>query len=387
MWRTTIAALCVVVGCDAPPAQPDPLDALDRLAAGESDSAAQKNRPRLETIEVFGGPQVAQGAAVRVVLSFSGAPVFEQELLPRRGVLPQRLSIRLPGVDFDSSLSRVFPVEGAGLVRVRLGEPEPRVVFDLERGAQHRLLYFAEPHRIVVDVSQGKRKARAARPMRPVVVIDPGHGGRESGTAHQGLVESTLALDLAKRTARNLRALVPKARVVLTRDQDTTMSLAERSAIANALSADVFVSIHLNGSSEPIRKGGVTTFVLDVTDDQQATRLAARENGTDVDQVSGIQEILAKLHRKGQTKGSRRLAQHVQTRTLAGGRRVLPKLADRGVRSALFHVLVGATMPAVLVEASFLTRDEEAAALRTVAYRDALSRGMALGIARYLRSL
>lgn len=386
-WRTNIAALCLVVGCEAPPEQPDPLDALDQIADESEAVTAVVSRPRLETIEVFGRAQEAKGGSVRVVLSFSGAPVFEQERLASSGVLPPRLSIRLPGVDFATTLARAFPVDAAGLVRVRLGEPEPRVVLDLSPGARHRLFYFTDPHRIVIDVSQEERRALATRPVRPVVVIDPGHGGRESGTAHQGLVESMLALDLAKRTAQSLRAFAPRARVVLTRDTDTTMSLAERSAIANALSADVFVSIHLNGSSEPVRKGGVTTFVLDVANDQQATRLAARENGTDTDQVTGIQEILAKLHRKGQSKGSRRLAQHVQRQTLAGGRRLVPKLADRGVRSALFHVLVGATMPAVLVEASFLTRDEEAAALRTVAYRDALSRGMARGIARYLWSL
>ncbi len=274
---------------------------------------------------------------------------------------------------------------GGGLTRVRLGEPEPRVVFDLAGAAEQRVFYFTDPHRIVVDVSKGK--ARSAARSRPVVVLDPGHGGRETGTAHRGLVESRLALDLAKRTAKRLRKHAPRSRVVLTRDTDMAVSLAERSAIANALSADVFVSIHLNGSPEPIRKGGVTTFVLDVTNDRQAIQLAARENGTQAGEVSGIQEILAKLHRKGQLKGSRSLAASIQQQTLASGRRVLSSLADRGVRNAMFYVLVGATMPAVLVEASFLTRDDEAEALRSVAYRDALSDGMARGIARYLERL
>lgn len=384
--RSLVLVLLLIAGCDQPAPRPDPLDSLAMpKAAYASSTDANSGRPRLEEIEIFGTKSRDKRAPVRVVLAFNGAPVFQHESLPASGVLPRRLAIHLPGVEFDPGLSRVVPVEAGGLTRVRLGEPDPRVVLDLDRRAQHRVFSFSDPHRIVIDIRQGKNKARPKK--GPVVVLDPGHGGRETGTAHLGLVESRLALDLTKRTARTLRTIMPRARVVLTRNSDVSVSLAERTAIANAFDADVFVSIHLNGSSEPIRRGGVTTFVLDVSNDEQALRLAARENGTTPDQVSGIQGILANLHREGQLKRSKRLARHVQGATLAGGRKVLAELADRGVRNAMFYVLVGATMPAVLVEASFLTRDQEAEALRTPGYRRALAQGMAQGIARYLETL
>jgi N-acetylmuramoyl-L-alanine amidase len=182
-----------------------------------------------------------------------------------------------------------------------------------------------------------------------------------------------------------LRVRLPSTRVVLTREENRFVSLEQRTAMANAVGADAFVSIHLNAAWEDVQHGGVTTFVLDTNDDRQAVRLAARENGTSEHEVGALSRILAGLHRDEQATGSRGLAEHLHASTLAGGRRVLPRLYDRGVRSAMFHVLVGATMPAVLVEASFMTRRDEADALRTEGYRQALAEGIADGIVAYAR--
>ena len=115
-------------------------------------------------------------------------------------------------------------------------------------------------------------------------------------------------------------------------------------------------------------------------------RLAARENGTRVAEVTGIQSLLAKHHRTTQAEGSLTLAGKIQRHTLKSGRSVLPELADRGVRRAMFYVLVGARMPAVLVEASFLTYEPEARALTKRNYRSALAYGLASGIASYLHA-
>jgi len=170
----------------------------------------------------------------------------------------------------------------------------------------------------------------------------------------------------------------------LTRTDDLALPLEDRAARANALDADVFVSLHLNAADEPVRIGGVTTFVLDTTNDRQAIRLAARENGTNAAHVSQLQRLLAGLHREEQLAGSRRLAEAVHRSTLTAGRRHLPSLPDRGVKSAMFYVLVGARMPAILLEASFLTKPAEADALKTDAYRQSLAQGIAVGILRYL---
>ncbi len=340
---------------------------------------------RLTRIDVY-GVSADDAAGARVVLLFEGAPLFRQTQLPAEGVLPARIAIELEGARWDDSVPALQSVERGGLKRVRLAMPNPRVVLDLLPGATGRVFYLTDPYRIVVDVSG---KARPKDSLRPLVVLDPGHGGREPGAANDelGLVESQLALELAEQAASRIRAVMPRARVMLTRTTDVDLSLEERCALANAMEADAFVSIHLNASSEPVRKGGVTTFVLDTTNNRQALRLAARENGTRVAEVTGIQSLLAKYHRRTQGVGSKSLADAVQRHTLKRGRTVLPKLSDRGVRSAMFYVLVGARMPAVLLEASFITQGPEARALTHPRYRKALSDGIASGVVSYLRSL
>jgi len=334
-------------------------------------------------IDVYGA-EAAEAAGARVVLLFEGAPLFHQNHLPAQGILPARIAIELEDAEWGDAVPVSQSIERGGLRRVRLATPNPRVVLDLQPGAAGRVFYLTDPYRIVVDVS----KARSEKKARPLVVLDPGHGGSEPGAANDqhGLVESRVALDLAELTASRLRAIMPRTRVMLTRSSDVDLSLEERCAVANAMEADAFVSIHLNASSEPVHKGGVATFVLDTTNDRQALRLAARENGTRVAEVTGIQSLLAKYHRRSQAKGSLTLAGKIHRHTLKRGRSVLPKLSDRGVRSAMFYVLVGARMPSVLVEASFLTYEPEARALANRRYRRALADGIASGIASYLQA-
>lgn len=343
-----------------------------------------REKARLVRIDVY-GVDSKDAAGARVVLLFEGAPLFQQKQLPPQGVMPARISIELQDAEWGAELPVSQPVERAGLKRVRLATPNPRVVLDLLPGATGRVFYLTDPYRIVVDVSADRRTRRSDRPL---VVLDPGHGGPEPGAANDryGLVESQIALELAELTANRLREIMPRARVMLTRTGDVDLSLEERCAMANSLEADAFVSIHLNASSEQVRRGGVTTFVLDTTNNRQALRLAARENGTRVAEVTGIQSLLAKHHRQTQAEGSLTLADKIQRHTLKRGRSLLPELSDRGVRRAMFYVLVGARMPAVLVEASFLTYEPEARALAKRSYRRALADGVASGIVSYLQA-
>jgi N-acetylmuramoyl-L-alanine amidase len=277
-------------------------------------------------------------------------------------------------------------VAAGGLARVRLfplDSERTRVSFDVGETTAYRLFFLSDPFRVVMDFRERVDERRARAPQL-TIVLDPGHGGEQPGAkGPQGLKESQVALSLAKRARHALERDLPQARVLLTRDEDRFLTLEERTAIANGVHADLFVSIHLNGSDSPDDKGGVSTFVLDTTRDEAALRLAARENGTDEAGVTQLQFILASLYREDQVDKSLSLARSVQHATLRGGRRVLPDLFDRGVKRALFYVLVGARMPAVLVEASFITRPEEARALHTDAYRDALAEGIAEGIIRH----
>ena len=377
-----LGLLLVAAGCqggsspEADDALPEPLSDLPTSGAAEPQLA------RLVRIDVYGA-EAPQTAGARVVLQFEGAPLFRQKRLPAQGVLPARVAIELEDTEWGDTVPVSQSIERGGLRRVRLATPNPRVVLDLESGATARLFYLTDPYRIVVDVSGSRRSHKKGRPL---VVLDPGHGGREPGATNDqhGLVESELVLDLANLAASRLRAIMPRVRVMLTRSSDVDVSLEERCALANAMEADAFVSIHLNASSEEVQRGGVTTFLLDTTNDRQALRLAARENGTRVAEVTGIQSLLAKHHRRTQGEGALNLASKVQRHILKRGRAVYAQLSDRGVRQAMFYVLVGARMPSVLVEASFLTYEPDARALTDRDYRRALADGIASGIASYL---
>jgi N-acetylmuramoyl-L-alanine amidase len=219
-----------------------------------------------------------------------------------------------------------------------------------------------------------------------VILLDPGHGGDEHGARIEGVRESKLALDITRRAAMLLTRALPTTRILMTRQDDVDITLDQRAEMARSVDADLFVSVHLNASNEPVLTGGVTTFVLDTEGDEAAVRLAARENGTEAVNVTGMQRLLAGLHREQQGEASRVLAEMVHTSLLGSARQILPTLPDRGVKSALFYVLVGAEMPAILVEASFMSRPEELTALRTVRYRQALAEGIADGVVRYART-
>lgn len=378
------------VGLVAPSTPPLTDDEATASLAAWARTARAAEASRLEALTVVSPPGAA---SVRVVLAFDHVAVFERRDLPADGSLPARLVLDLASTSLAPSVATTTSVDTAGLVRIRASTDAAgaRVTLDLAPTATAHLFLLPEPYRILIDVSSGAAPtsvvSAADRPPVRLVVLDPGHGGDDYGARAFRLHEADLTLDIALRTRDALARRRPDIRVVLTRENDTFVSLEQRTAMANAVGADLFVSIHLNAAWEPVEHGGVTTFVLDTTNDRQLVRLAARENGTSTSEVTELERILAGLHREGQGTASRALAERIHRATLVSGRRILPHLHDRGVRSAMFYVLVGATMPAVLVETSFLTREDEADALRTERYRDALASGIAEGITRYAAPL
>ena len=392
---TPLATQELAAGSLGPDADPDADPHADPHAwlAAEA-KAGTAARPHLQRIAVYGAAAAAGappgGRDVRAVLHFDAAAVYRRGEIAAAGLLPRRVTLDLDDVGIAPEVAHTFPVAAGGLSRIRivaLGASRTRVSFDVTPSASYRVFYLADPFRVVVDFSdpQAAVQQKRAAGRLTTIVLDPGHGGEQPGAqGPDGLKESHVALALARRTRRVLLRQLADVDVILTRSDDRFISLEERTAIANGYDADLFVSIHLNASESSEDKGGVSTFVLDTTDDQAALRLAALENGTDVAGVSRLQLILASLYRHEQAEQSLALARMVQSHTLAGGRRILPQLGDRGVKRALFYVLVGARMPAVLLEASFISRPDEAAALRSDGYRDALAEGIARGIARYV---
>lgn len=218
------------------------------------------------------------------------------------------------------------------------------------------------------------------------IVIDAGHGGHDSGTlGPHGLEEKAVVLDVALRLGRLLQQRLGM-QVTYTRRTDVFIPLQERTAIANRAHADLFLSIHANSSPEPEVRG-VETYYLNFTGSPNALAVAARENagsGLSVHDLSGLVQKIALTDKIGE---SRSLAADVQQSLYQGLRSGNPDLRNRGVRQAPFMVLIGARMPSILAEISFLTNASDAADLRQPAYRQRIAESLYRGVATYVQSM
>ncbi len=337
----------------------------------------------------------------RVVIEFSRTVQSAVEYLPADpgAKRPERLYLDVDGIwvgrRYEAGVSG-----GDGLLRgIRLGQntlKRVRVVIDVDHFKRYRLMTLTHPDRLVVDVyghrsggetlvwpSRGRRGGRLPSDLRPVrtVIIDPGHGGRDPGaTGYQGLREKDVALRLARALGKELET--KGFRVVYTREDDRTIGLEERTAIAEANRGDVFVSLHAN--SAPRRSvSGIETYYLDQENERHSLRVAARENGIDRDQVNDLQKTLTRLRVSEASVQSRRLATFVHQQVVSGVGGKYGKIRDLGVKKGPFYVLFLSNMPAILVEAGFLTNRREARRLRNGDYLDGIAAQIATGLVRY----
>ena len=213
------------------------------------------------------------------------------------------------------------------------------------------------------------------------VVLDPGHGGNDSGArAAQGIVEKEITLDIA----RALRGLLreEKYEVVMTRDADTFVSLRQRAHLANTERGDLFVSIHVN-SVQSRECHAVETYYLGPADDPRAEQLAGKENRDSGYHLADFRRLLESVYVNVRQQESRKLAHVVQHELVAVLGNANPAVRDKGVRSAPFLVLVATESPGILAEVSCLSNDEEARRLSEPAYRQSIARALFLGIHAY----
>jgi N-acetylmuramoyl-L-alanine amidase len=218
------------------------------------------------------------------------------------------------------------------------------------------------------------------------IVIDAGHGGHDSGTLGPGgIQEKDVVLDVALRVGKLLHQQLG-AEIVYTRDTDVFIPLETRTAIANKAQADLFLSIHGNSSSEPAARG-VETYYLNFTSDPGALDVAARENAVSTQSVHQLSDLVRKITLKDKIDESREFAADVDQGLYAGLKAGNPGLKDRGVKKAPFVVLIGAQMPSILAEISFLTNPDDAVQLREGAYRQRIAEALGAGVERYLHGL
>jgi N-acetylmuramoyl-L-alanine amidase len=217
------------------------------------------------------------------------------------------------------------------------------------------------------------------------IVIDAGHGGHDPGAQSNGITESELVLDVALRLEKLLTEQ-PGVDVVLTRRTDEFIPLEERTAIANREGADLFLSIHANASQQPIAQG-IETYFLNFSTNPAAEAVAARENATSGRTMGSLPDLVKTIALNNKVVESRELATIVQTSLVRRLRLQNKSLRDLGVKQAPFVVLIGAQMPSVLAEISFITNRSEASLLKQTAYRQRIAQSLFDGVVRYQSSL
>jgi N-acetylmuramoyl-L-alanine amidase len=218
------------------------------------------------------------------------------------------------------------------------------------------------------------------------IVIDAGHGGHDSGTLGAGgIEEKDVVLDVALRLGKLLHDRLG-AEVVYTRDDDTFVPLETRTAIANKAQADLFISVHANSSQDPTVKG-VEVYYLNFTSDPEAMTVASRENAVSSESVHELSDLVKKIALKDKIDESKELAADVDASLYAGLRKGNPELRNRGVKKAPFVVLIGANMPSILAEISFVTNPDTAERLETPEYRERVAESLYRGIAQYAQGI
>jgi N-acetylmuramoyl-L-alanine amidase len=218
------------------------------------------------------------------------------------------------------------------------------------------------------------------------IVIDPGHGGHDTGTVGpEGLREKDLVLDVSKR----LGALIEErmnSEVIYTRSDDTFIPLEQRTDIANQAKADLFLSIHANSS--PLRSAaGVETYYLNFTTSKAALDLAARENAGSQKSIFELQDLLEKIALKDKVDESREFANRIQSALYSFSAKNDAHARDRGVRKAPFVVLIGASMPSVLAEIGFISNAHDESIMKRAEYRQRLAESLYKGLASYAGTL
>jgi N-acetylmuramoyl-L-alanine amidase len=328
----------------------------------------------------------------RVVVDLTGTVEFSKNRISN----PDRLYFDLMNTTIAREIKTSLPVGNGILKIVRAGQFKPnivRVVLELEEIADFNVFILDGPARLVIDV-RGKEKMKKTDTAiaKRRIVIDPGHGGHDPGAVGLGgLYEKDVVLDIALKLKEILLSN-PLNEVILTRETDVFLSLEERTAIANKKNADLFVSIHANAS--PRRKAkGVETYLLNWADDEEAMRVAARENAISLNKMKAINRqmqsdvldiIKSDLMRQNKRDESIKLAHYIQKSIVSTLNNNHADTFDLGIKQALFYVLFGARMPSVLVEVSFISNPEEERLLSSDSYRMQIAEAIAEGLNKYI---
>lgn len=319
------------------------------------------------------------------------------------------LSTGLTDIPIGNDLLKSVRISKINANRVRLE-------IDIENLKKYEIFSFYDPFRIILDIHaerrveiskhedsiqnlppseeekksvSGKERSNQAKLKSNKIrriVVDPGHGGKDPGAVGvKGTMEKDVALAIGTKLADKIRQELG-IDVVMTRTTDVFIPLQERTSIANKVGADLFISIHANAS--PNRStAGIESYYLNLAKTDKAAQLAAQENGTSLEKVSTLQAILFDLMANYKLNDSAHLADEVQKALYKKVNSKYQGSRNLGVKQGPFFVLVGATMPSILVETAFLSNEMEEARLADPQYQDATAEGILKGVGSYIMSL
>lgn len=369
----------------------------------------------------------------RIIIDVTGNFEYKANVLPGGKETPPRIYVDIYPAILDEKVQKTIDLQNFHLERVRVGQFDRqtvRVVLDLKSLRDFKVFRIREPSQLVIDI-HGKEKKQVTKEARSEwtpravaqqrertkreetgkgeraraekgegyinlarqfglgvrrIVIDPGHGGEDPGAVGpNGLREKDVVLKISKLVGRKLENRLG-VEVIYTRTTDVFVPLVKRPALANSKKADLFVSIHLNASPDPNARG-IETYYLNFTTDPEAMRVAAMENRVNDRGLADLQDLVKAILANTKLNESRLLAEKVQrelVRTLSSR---YPDIIDRGVKYAPFLVLVGTRMPAILVEASFISNPTCAERLTREEYLELIAEGIARGIESYVQTL
>lgn len=368
----------------------------------------------------------------RIIIDLSGNFEYQVNLLSPQGDKPPRLYVDIYPAILGENLQRAFDIQDKHLQRIRIGQFDRqtvRVVLDMQSLSDYKLFKVKEPPQLIIDLvgKEKKKKEKLAqekisKPIKEAkiriskgtkeeekekegrapsyinlarqlglgvkrIMLDAGHGGEDPGAlGPNGLKEKDIVLKLVKLVGTKLTEKLPGVEILYTRTSDVFIPLAKRPALANSMKADLFISIHLNASPDPNAKG-IETYYLNFTTDPESMRVAALENRANEKGLADLQDLVKAVLANTKLNESKMLAEKVQRELVRQLSFSYPDIEDRGVKYAPFLVLVGTRMPAILVEADFITNPVSAERLTKEEYLEKIAEGIAKGIENYVQSL
>jgi len=385
------------------------LKAISKKVREKPHRKANEKRATVTGLRFWSNPNYT-----RIVIDTDKETTFIHHLLKKDPSLkkPQRLYVDLKNSILGKNIKNVIPIDDDLLSGARAGQftrDSVRVVVDIKTFRTYKIFSLKDPFRIIMDMWGDHEKPSKTKNLKvenkikdpkavsgslvkqlslgvKKIIIDPGHGGRDYGAPGRikGIHEKKIVLQIGRRLARKIRKEIG-CEVIMTRNSDKFLTLEERTAIANTKNADLFISIHTNANRDR-RVYGIETYFLNLATDKDSILVAARENATSTKNISDLQVILNDLMQNSKINESSRLAAYIQISMYKHlKKKGYTRIKSKGVKQAPFYVLMGAQMPAVLVETSFISNKRECKRLINSKYQERLCEGIVLGIKKYIK--